>query len=168
MRIAAPSEFRAQPWKNGGGITHEIVRWPDPDGDDYDVRISLADDRQAAPFSRFPGYRRWSFLAAAAPIHLTVAGELRALTALGDLLDVDGDVAIRCELPGGPTRLFNILVRHGVAAEVGRGPAEGPLRFVYALAALPWLPAEHAAIFEAGELPPGPLDERAVWLRLLG
>ena len=169
MRILAPSEFRAQPWKNGGGITHEIVRWPDPSSERYDVRISLADDRQAAPFSRFPGYRRWSFLAAAAPIELYVDGELRRLTQLGDLLEVDGDVPIRCELPGGPTRLFNILVRHGLAAEVGRGPAEGPVRFAFALAALPWLPAEHAAIFAAGgELPPGPLDERAVWLRWRG
>lgn len=180
MRILAPSEFRAQPWKNGGGITHEIVRWPDPGsgggdggGDGYDVRISLADDRQAAPFSRFPGYRRWSFLAAAAPIHLDVAGELVRLTALGDLVEVDGDVAISCTLPDGPTRLFNILVRHGIEAEVGRGPVDGPIRFAFALAALPWLPAEHAAIFggpedRSGELPPGGLDERAVWLRLRG
>ncbi len=175
MRILAPSEFRAQPWKNGGGITHEIVRWPDPSGpldpsvDGYDVRISLADDRQAAPFSRFPGYRRWSFLAAAAPIHLDVNGELVKLEQLGDLLEVDGDVPIRCELPGGPTRLFNLLVRHGLAVEVGRGPTDEAIHFAFALAEQPWLPAEHAAIFEAGgELPPGPLDEYAVWLRLPG
>jgi hypothetical protein len=28
-RILTPAEFRSQPWKNGGGVTHEIVRWPD-------------------------------------------------------------------------------------------------------------------------------------------
>jgi len=56
-RIVAPGEFRAQPWKNGGGVTHEIIRWPDSDA--YDVRISLAEDRVAGPFSQFPGYQRW-------------------------------------------------------------------------------------------------------------
>lgn len=160
-RIVPPSEFRAQPWKNGGGITHEIARWPDVD--DYDVRISIADDRTAGPFSRFPGYRRWSFLAAAAPIALDVAGAVRSLTALGDALEIDGDVAIRCSLPAGPTRLFNILVRHGVAAQIGRGPCAEPVRFAFALAALPWLPEGHAAFFDPAEV--AQLDERAVWLR---
>lgn len=167
MRILPPSAFRAQPWKNGGGITHEIARWPDVD--DYDVRISIADDRTAAPFSRFPGYRRWSFLAAAAPIELELAAtpgappEVRTLRALGDLLEIDGDVAITCRLPDGPTRLFNILVRHGVAAEIGRGPCDAPIRFAFALAAQPWLAAGHAAFFEPAA--PVALDELAVWLR---
>ncbi len=159
--LLSPSSFRSQPWKNGGGITHEIARWPDVD--DYDIRISIADDRAAAPFSRFPGYRRWSFLAAAAPIELDVDGVTRTLTALGDVLEVDGDVAITCRLPSGPTRLFNILVRHGVAAQIGRGPCAEPVRFAFALAAQPWLPEGHAALFSPAEV--ALLDERAVWLR---
>jgi environmental stress-induced protein Ves len=107
VRILSPGSFRAQPWKNGGGVTHQIVRWPDVD--DYDVRISLADDRVPAPFSRFPGHRRWSFLAGPASIELDVAGEVRLLANLGDVLEVDGDVAITCALPRGPTRLLNVL-----------------------------------------------------------
>jgi len=168
-RILVPAEFRSQPWKNGGGVTHEIVRWPDPaatrgaSGDDYEIRISIADDRTAGPFSRFPGYRRWSFLAADAPIVLDVAGTVHTLCARGDHVEVGGDVAITCALPAGPTRLFNILVRDGVDAVVGRGPCARPIRFAFALAALPWLPAGHAAVFE----PPAPavLTADAVWLR---
>ncbi|HEY0193157.1 MAG TPA: HutD family protein, partial [Kofleriaceae bacterium] len=74
-RILTPDQFRAQPWKNGGGVTYEIVRWPDsPEpAAAYDIRISLADDTLPAAFSRFPGYRRWSFLAGPAPIVLDVA-----------------------------------------------------------------------------------------------
>jgi environmental stress-induced protein Ves len=161
IRIVTPAEFRTQPWKNGGGVTHEIVRWPDVEA--YDVRVSLAADRVAAPFSRFPGYRRWSCLAGAAPIVLDVAGVLHALTAPGDAIDVDGDVAITCALPAGPTRLFNILVRHGVAATIGRGPCADPIRLAFALAALAWLPAGHAAVLE----PPAvaALTDAAVWLR---
>ena len=160
-RIVTPAEFRAQPWKNGGGVTHEIVRWPDVER--YDIRISLADDRVAGPFSRFPGYRRWSCLAGAAPIVLDVAGAVHALTAPGDHLEVDGDVAIACTLPAGPTRLFNILIRHGVDARIGLGPSVEPVRFVFALGELPWLPAGHAAVFESPE--PVALSRDAIFLR---
>jgi environmental stress-induced protein Ves len=161
LRIVTPAEFRSQLWKNGGGRTHEIVRWPDIER--YDIRISVADDRAPGPFSRFPGYRRWSYLAGPAPIVLDVAGTRRELIALGDSLEVDGDVAICCALPAGPTRLFNVLVRDGVAASVGRGPRAEPVRFAFALAAQPWLPTGYAAVLE----PPQAvvLSHHAVWLR---
>lgn len=164
-RILTPAEFRSQPWKNGGGVTHEIVRWPDTpsDGDAYDIRISIADDRTPGPFSRFPGYRRWSFLADRAPIVLDVAGTVHELVALGDHVEVGGDVVIACALPAGPTRLFNILVRDGVDAAVGRGPCPQPIRFAFALAATPWLPAGHAAVFDPLEI--ATLTQAAVWLR---
>lgn len=162
-RILSPAEFRTQPWKNGGGVTHEIVRWPDNEAynEAYDVRISLAEDRAPGPFSRFPGYRRWSFLAAGAPITLDVAGVVHELVALGDHLEVGGDVAISCALPAGPTRLLNFLVRDGVAAQIGRGPCPLPVRFAFALAAMPWLPEGHAAVFEP---PAHAMLEHAVWL----
>ena len=161
MRIIPPAEYRAQPWKNGGGITYEIVRWPDTER--YDIRISIADDRAAGPFSRFPGYRRWSFLAGVAPIVLDAAGVRRALTAIGDVIEVDGDVSIDCALPAGPTRLLNILVREGVEAQVGVGSCAVPIRFVFALTAMPWLPEGHAAVFD----PPAraTLNRDAVWLQ---
>jgi environmental stress-induced protein Ves len=163
-RIVTPAEFRSQPWKNGGGVTHEIVRWPDTSGpDDYDIRISIADDRAPGPFSRFPGYRRWSFLAGGAPIMLDVAGTVHELVARGDHIEVGGDVAIACALPGGPTRLLNILVRDGVDAVVGHGPCPRPIRFAFALEAMAWLPEGCAAVFEPPEL--AALTRHAVWLR---
>jgi environmental stress-induced protein Ves len=160
-RILTPAEFRSQPWKNGGGVTHEIVRWPDTER--YDIRVSLAEDRTPGPFSRFAGYRRWSFLADGAPIVLDVAGTRHELVARGDHVEVEGDVAITCELPAGPTRLFNILVRHGVDAVIGHGPCPAPIRFAFALAAMPWLPEGHAAVFDPPEL--ATLSRHAVWLR---
>jgi environmental stress-induced protein Ves len=159
-RIVAPAEFRSQPWKNGGGVTHEIVRWPDSEA--YEVRISLADDRVPGPFSQFPGYRRWSFLASSVPIVLDVAGRMHELVALGDHIEVGGDVAIRCALPAGPTRLLNFLVRDGVDAQIGRGRSSLAVRFVFALDAMPWLPAGYAAVFDSPELVE--LSDSAVWL----
>jgi environmental stress-induced protein Ves len=161
-RIVSPAEFHSQPWKNGGGVTHEIVRWPDNSGEGFDIRVSVADDRAPGPFSRFAGYRRWSFLAGAAPIVLDVEGRRHELVARGDHIEVAGDVAIACVLPAGPTRLLNILVRDGVAAMVGHGPAVRPIRFAHALAALPWLREGHAAIFEPPAL--ASVTHDAVWL----
>ncbi|HEU4727085.1 MAG TPA: HutD family protein [Kofleriaceae bacterium] len=163
MRIVTPAELRPQPWKNGGGVTYEIVRWPrDAGRDDYEIRISIADDRAPGPFSRFPGYRRWSFLAGPAPIVLDVGGAVHRLVARGDHIEVGGEVAITCELPAGPTRLLNILVREGVAATVGHGPCPRPIRFAFALAAMPWLSEGHAAVFEPPERVA--LTHDAVWL----
>lgn len=161
MHIVRPTDFRSQPWKNGGGITHEIVRWPDIER--YDVRVSIADDRAAGPFSRFPGYRRWSFLAGSAPIALDIAGVPHELIELGDHVEVDGDAPIACTLPAGPTRLLNILVAHRVDAQVGRGHCPLPIRFAFALAALPWLPEGHAAVFDPPEV--ATLTRSTVWLR---
>jgi environmental stress-induced protein Ves len=158
-RIVTPAEFRIQPWKNGGGVTREIVRWPDSGA--YEIRASLA-DAAPGPFSRFPGYRRWSFLAGAAPIVLEAAGVAHELAAPGDHLEVAGEVAIRCALPAGPTRLLNVLVRDGVAAQLGRGPCAVAVRFVFALAAMPWLPEGHAAVFDPPAI--AALERHAVWL----
>jgi environmental stress-induced protein Ves len=159
-RILSPAEFRTQPWKNGGGVTHEIVRWPDNEA--YDVRVSFAEVRAPGPFSRFPGYRRWSFLAAGAPVALGAGGVVHELVALGDRLEVGGDVAISCALPAGPTRLLNVLVRDGVAVQIGQGPCPLPVRLAFALAAMPWLPEGHAAVFEPAAH--AVLERHAVWL----
>lgn len=162
-RILTPAEFRAQPWKNGRGITHEIIRWPDDPGRAYDVRMSLAEDRDPGPFSQFPGYRRWSFLAGPAPIVLTIDGLRHELRSVGDHVDVPGDAVMSCTLPGGPTRLLSVLVRDRVGAVVGSGPCGHPIRVAYALAPLPWLAEGHAAVFE----PPEPMPvttHGVVWI----
>lgn len=158
--IIAPDAFVAQPWKNGGGVTREIVRWPD--AEDFEVRVSLAEVAAAGPFSQFPGVRRWSFLAGDAPIELEVGGVVHALIASGDHVELGGATAITCALPAGPTRLLNLLVREGAAVQIGRGPCPLAIRFVFALAPMAWLPAGHAAVFE----PPAvaALTHGAVWL----
>ena len=58
-RRIARSEWTTQRWKNGAGITHEILRWSAlPSDDAYDVRLSVAEVEGAQPFSFFPGYFR--------------------------------------------------------------------------------------------------------------
>ncbi len=56
MRRIPQAQFQTAPWKNGGGITHEIARHRD--GDALVWRISLAEVTTDGPFSSFPGLTR--------------------------------------------------------------------------------------------------------------
>lgn len=62
--LVTRSEWSTQPWKNGGGVTHEIWRWTDPrwtgerEAGGFDLRLSVAEVEGAQPFSSFPGYHR--------------------------------------------------------------------------------------------------------------
>ena len=135
MKIVTPRDWRAQPWRNGGGGTHEILRRSARgDVDDYDHRLSLAEVARAGPFSTCPGYRRWSFLADAAPITLAHDTAFE-LVARGDHIELPGAVALTATLPAGPTHLFNLLARVPLVA--GFGPCAHPVDYVFALAPRP-------------------------------
>ncbi len=56
IRVIRSADYVATPWKNGGGVTHEIAR-SDKDGD-AEWRISLATIDRDGPFSDFSGYDR--------------------------------------------------------------------------------------------------------------
>jgi uncharacterized protein len=46
-----------QPWRNGGGMTQELLRWPAHG--DWQLRVSVARIERSGPFSRFDGVQRW-------------------------------------------------------------------------------------------------------------
>ena len=113
--------WRVQPWKNGGGVTREIIRWPETGN--YDVRVSLAEVERDGPFSTFPGYIRWTVL---------VAGSIRLdeheLHDVGDLVELAGEQAIDAR---GCASLLNVIARAGTRVGVGR--RVDPVRFVFTL-----------------------------------
>ncbi len=147
MRVIAQDTWRAQPWKNGGGITHEI--WRTPDRADYDVRVSLAEVTRAGAFSLFPGYRRWSFLVGTAPIEI-VHDQTSQLATAGDHVEVPGEAPVTANPHAGSTHLLNVLAR--VPVVVGRGLIAHPVRFVFALAPRPQLARWESAVHEPAEL----------------
>lgn len=108
MLVITPDAWRAQPWKNGRGVTHEVLRLPDVDN--YDLRISVARVTESGPFSTFPGYTRWSLLDGG-PIQL--AGH-----ALG-MVELDGGAQFDA-IVGGAATLLNIIGR-GVRIGDGGG-----------------------------------------------
>ena len=48
-RAVSVDAIRPQPWRNGGGLTRELLAWPTPDT--LNVRLSVADTGEATHLS---------------------------------------------------------------------------------------------------------------------
>ena len=106
-----------QPWKNGGGHTRELLAWPD--GGSWRLRISVADITQDGPFSQFDGVQRWFAVLEGGGVRLRIADTVHSLTQASAPMSFDGGVPAECELPNGPTRDFNLMVR-GIPGQMQR------------------------------------------------
>ena len=68
------SALPAQPWKNGGGVTREVLCLPEGSGfERFDWRVSIAHIASSGPFSSFPGVDRVITLLEGAGVHLRSA-----------------------------------------------------------------------------------------------
>lgn len=128
MTIIPFAELKAVPWKNGLGITREIV--VEPAGatmDDFLWRVSIADVDTASPFSAFPGIDRIIVLLEGDGFTMTLDGEREhALTTPCAPFAFAGEAQVDVTLAGGATRDFNLMVRRGKArgtVDVVHGPA---------------------------------------------
>ena len=119
----------AMAWKNGGGVTREIVREPaDASLDDFDWRVSVADIASAGPFSRFVGVDRHLLLLEGDGVNLTSVEAGLDVNLLADdtVLAFSGDVGMGSQLLGGAVRDFNVMTKRGVwQAQVEVWTAEG-------------------------------------------
>jgi environmental stress-induced protein Ves len=106
MRLILPDAFHTQPWKNGGGITHEIAR--QDRGGALLWRLSIAEVSQDGPFSAFPGLSRILTVIDGAGLYLdTPQGRLDALPLTP--LAFSGDLPVQSRLIDGPIRDFNLI-----------------------------------------------------------
>ncbi len=105
--IVSLENVQAQPWKNGGGQTRELLAWPTPA--DWILRVSIADIEADGPFSSFPGIDRWFGVLSGMGVCLydyeVMPGD--------ELLHFDGGTGPDCTLIKGPTRDFNLMHRRG-------------------------------------------------------
>ena len=112
----------AQPWRNGGGVTHELLAWPDAQG--WLLRVSVADINQAGPFSAFDGIHRWFAVIDGAGVVLGLPAGDVAVGPDDAPLHFDGEAAPGCRLISGPTQDLNLMARRagdGVGVGVGVG-----------------------------------------------
>jgi environmental stress-induced protein Ves len=113
MRIIPPTEFKAMPWKNGGGITHEVLK--EEHGGKLLWRLSIADVASDGPFSLFPGLSR--ILTVIEGEGLLLQAPDRTLRALPFFpVAFSGDLPIASNRIGGDVRDFNVIFDAGAVA----------------------------------------------------
>jgi uncharacterized protein len=109
--VVRVADIAPVPWRNGGGVTRELLAWPDPQ--DWLLRVSVADIHASGPFSAYPGVDRWFAVLDGGAVRLETAGlEPRELTPSDAALHAfAGDALTHCTALGPSTRDFNIMAR---------------------------------------------------------
>lgn len=109
------SSLPAQPWKNGGGTTREILCSPkNSDYEHFDWRISLAQVHTSGDFSRFPGVDRHIMLIKGNSMRLIHHEHIHVLHPFQPY-PFAGEDKMACLLPLGPTLDLNLMLRRGRA-----------------------------------------------------
>lgn len=105
----------AMPWKNGGGVTREVAIWPPgSDVDTFDWRVSIAEVREAGPFSCFENIDR-TLAVLQGHLRLTFAGSKVELDQDHLPVTFRGEIACSGTPVTGPVTDLNVMTRRGRA-----------------------------------------------------
>lgn len=110
--LIAQSQQRLMRWKNGGGMTCEVMRFP-PDSslESFDWRVSVATVQQGGAFSSFPGVDRSLAILEGHGIQLEIAGQQQLLRPTDPALSFAGETPVQATLHHGAVRDFNVMTR---------------------------------------------------------
>lgn len=145
MKLVRCDQVEAQTWRNGGGLTRELLAWPGHDDSrrDWALRVSVADIRAGGPFSAFPGIDRWFAVLEGKGVMLALPEGRRRVDAGDAPLAFRGEAAPDCQLLDGATRDLNLMLRrdagHGAMQRAHAGEDFAPrsrLRALFAAEAL--------------------------------
>ena len=129
------------PWRNGGGVTHELVAWPD--ANNWVWRMSVAEVASNGMFSKFEGVQRWFAVLDGAGVQLTFGTDSQAkihqLTSNSTPFCFDGSLSVDCQLLDGATQDFNLMVR--------RDQAESQMERVSGICKFSIKPAKVVAVY---------------------
>lgn len=176
IRTVSLADVPETPWRNGGGVTQELLAWPqvaaaadvaDPADPaqpanlaEWQVRISVARIDRDGPFSAYPGVERWFAVVAGEGVVLRFDNRRALLTAGSEPVRFEGAAAPGCDLLDGATQDLNLMVR-SAAGSGGLFSVEAdhewastaPLRAVFtAAAAKLQIDGTDAAVLPAGTL----------------
>lgn len=115
IRIQRFDEHLKMPWKNGLGITREVISRPASDGlGGFDWRISLANVVASGPFSIFAGIDRTIAVLEGDGMQLTVDGRREPPLLVESMPFVfSGDAEVQTDCLGGETLDLNVMSRRG-------------------------------------------------------
>jgi hypothetical protein len=116
-QLQALSDAPPIPWKNGGGLTRELMVWPDAQS--WFWRMSVATLARSGPFSTFDGVERWFAVLTGAGVQLDLGMACAAaryeLTPDTLPLCFAGESLVDCTLIDGAAEAFNLMLRRGSA-----------------------------------------------------
>lgn len=101
-------QYQSMPWKNGGGSTSEIFRYPE-NSESWQWRISVADVASDGAFSLFLGCRRSLTLLSGEGMQLHFKNHSVPLLPPHAQIDFSGDEPVSAELVDGATTDFNVI-----------------------------------------------------------
>ncbi|MDO9075161.1 MAG: HutD family protein [Rubrivivax sp.] len=136
MHTVALADMTPVPWKNGGGLTRDLLCWPG--AGEWQLRVSVAEVNRGGPFSAYPGVTRAFAVLQGAGVVLHFADGPLTLTPDSPPLHFDGAPAPDCTLVDGPTLDLNLMSRTG-RAELARArpgllwASGAPMRGVFTL-----------------------------------
>src|SRR5450830_1243673 len=114
-QLIPQSKQRLMRWKNGGGMTCEIMRFPEESSlESFDWRVSVATVQQGGAFSVFPGVARSLAILEGKGITLDIEGASQQLTPRDPVLNFDGESTVQSALIGGGIVDFNVMTRRSV------------------------------------------------------
>lgn len=122
MKVIAWADCAPQPWANGGGVTRELLAWPDQG--EWRLRLSVAEIERDGPFSALPGVLRHFAVLSGAGVELHLAQGPQRLTPQSPVLAFDGGEAPGCTLLAGATRDLNLMQRGGSGSGLVPATAE--------------------------------------------
>jgi len=109
-------DYKRMSWKNGGGITTELLLEPKSDGTAH-WRLSIAEVTKSGPFSDFAGYARTIMLIDGPGFVLDFEGHpSKRLDRRYEPFQFDGGWKTDCTLIDGPVRDFNLMAARGAGA----------------------------------------------------
>jgi environmental stress-induced protein Ves len=111
--LVSLADVAQQPWSNGGGLTRELLAWPDPA--DWRLRMSVAEVAKDGPFSAYPGVQRWFAVLRGAGVRLHINGKTHDLNKESAPLNFEGGAPVDCKLIGSATQDFNLMAKGGTA-----------------------------------------------------
>ena len=186
LRLLRCDAVAPQPWKNGGGMTRELLAWPA--ADDWALRISVADIHADGPFSAYPGIERWFAVLQGAGVRLALPEGERVMHEGDAPLAFAGEAAPACALLAGATRDLNLMLRRDAGRatmQLARsGDSLAPragLRALFAIDALTlqvdgaeaqelaaftlaWDDAAASRVWRIAAAPPSAAAPRAYWM----
>lgn len=110
-RVISLATAPLQTWRNGGGVTRELLTGPVDQQGEWRYRISVAEIARDGPFSRFEWIRRHFCVLSGLGVQLRVAGVNHTLTSDSPALAFAGNDEVDCTLINGPTTDLNFMVR---------------------------------------------------------